>query len=189
MTDKKSYYGFGFNPLESQHHFLVVIPRSTKNDVVIYERFQWQEGEEEQSIDIRNDRAKVQLSKNKWKQIENSLRVEFNERLKKDNILVGKWRLGCIPVQRLLGKEMVLLAWAIEDSDPSVIDTAIKNWKGLSPEERWWLFTMTNAATGYISDKRGWRKAIRYALTENPIEEVNRQLNLFDLSINREIEK
>ncbi|MDK2821470.1 MAG: hypothetical protein PWP31_1435 [Clostridia bacterium] len=189
MADKKNYYGFGFNPSESQHHFLVVIPRGQKGDVIIYERFQWQEGEENQTIDLRNDRPKVQLSKYKWKQIEDTLRVEFNERLKKDNILVGRWRIGQVPVQRLFGKEMVLLAWAIEDCDPSVIPTAIKNWKGLSPEERWWLFTMTNAATGHISDKRGWRKAIRYALTENPVEEANRQLNLFDLSINREIDK
>ena len=90
---------------------------------------------------------------------------------------------------RLMGKEMVLLAWAIEDCDPSVIPTAIKNWLGLSQEERWWLFTMTNAATGGINDKRGWRKAVRYALSENPIEERNKQLNLFDLTIQREIDK
>ena len=48
---------------------------------------------------------------------------------------------------------------------------------------------MTNAATGGINDKRGWRKAVRYALSENPIEESNKQLNLFDLTIQREIDK
>ena len=53
---------------------------------------------------------------------------------------------------------------------------------GLSREERWWLFTMTNAVTGHADDKRGWRKAIRYALTENPIDdEKHKQLNIFDL--------
>ena len=40
---------------------------------------------------------------------------------------------------------LTLLAWAIEDADPALIPTAIKNWLGLAPEERWWLFTMTNA--------------------------------------------
>ncbi|CCJ33434.1 FIG00528661: hypothetical protein [Caloramator australicus RC3] len=82
-----------------------------------------------------------------------------------------------------------MLAWAIEDCDPSIIPIAIKNWLGLSKEERWWLFTMTNAATGHANDKRGWRKAIRYALTENPVEETVKQLNLLDYAIQREIDK
>lgn len=190
MSYKKQALGFGFIPEESQHHFLVKIPRGNNDLVVIYERFQWivQENDE-QHIDFLNDVPKVELSKHKWKLIEEALRTEFNSRLKKDLIPVGKWKTGEIPVQRLFGKEMVLLAWAIEDSDPSVIPVAIKNWLGLSPEERWWLFTMTNAATGYVNDKRGWRKAIRYALTENPIEEGNRQMSLFDLAIEREIDK
>jgi hypothetical protein len=75
---------------------------------------------------------------------------------------------------------MMVLLWAIEDSDPSVISTAVRNWKGLLPEERWWLYTMTNAATGEIHDKKGWRKALRFALCENPVVE-RRQLSLFDL--------
>ena len=187
MTDRKSI-GFGFDPMESQHHFLVVIPRSQTKTVVIYERFEWQEGVEEQSINGIHDCAKVELSKHKWKLIEDALRIEFNERLKKDRLLVGRWKTGQVPVQRLFGKEMVLLAWAIEDCDPSVIPTAIKNWLGLSPEERWWLFTMTNAATGDFKDKSGWLKAVRYALAENPIEET-RQLSLFDIVVDRELDK
>jgi hypothetical protein len=50
---------------------------------------------------------------------------------------------------------------------------ALKNWQGLMPEERWWLYTMTNAASGHAvyGKNRGWRKAVRYALTENPISD------------------
>jgi hypothetical protein len=63
------------------------------------------------------------------------------------------------------------LAWAIEDADPALIPTAIANWQGLTPEERWWLYTMTAAATGHVltGRNRGWRKAVRFALTENPV--------------------
>jgi len=52
-----------------------------------------------------------------------------------------------------------------------LIPTAIRNWLGLAPEERWWLFTMTAAATGHALHGRGrcWRKAVRFALTENPV--------------------
>ena len=40
---------------------------------------------------------------------------------------------------------------------------------------------MTNATTGHADDKRGWRKAIRYAITENPIDDKSKlQLKLFD---------
>ncbi len=180
MAKKKKALGFGFIPSESGHHFLVVIPRG-KNDVVtVYERYEWQDSVKSQAVSVIDDKPKTELSKNKWKLIDQALKTEFNNRLKKENITVGKWITGQVPVERLFGKEMVLLAWAIEDCDPSVIPMAIKNWLGLSPEERWWLFTMTNASTGGIHDKRGWRKAIRYALTENPVEERNKQGNLLE---------
>lgn len=179
--------GFGFIPEESQHHFLIMIPKKQDGRIIVYERFQWSEGVEAQEINMLTDKPKVQISGYKWKQIESDLRSEFNDRLKKDGIASGRWRTPQVPVNRLFGKEMVLLMWAIEHSDPLVIPAAIKNWKGLSPEERWWLFTMTNAATGYIDDKRGWRKAIRYALTENPIEETDKQISLFDLAVRSEL--
>ena len=73
---------------------------------------------------------------------------------------------------------LVLLAWAIEDADPATIPTAIRNWLGLAPEERWWMYSMTNAATGHAAGGRGkgWRKAVRYALTENPVSDNPRRL-------------
>lgn len=180
MAEKKSALGFGFIPEETRHHFLVIIPKAKEGNIIIYERFNWQINNDVQKIDESRDMAKVQISKHKWKLIEDTLKTEFNNRLKSNNIIVGKWKTGQVPVERLLGKEMVLLVWAIEDSDPSVIPVAIRNWLGLTPEERWWLFTMTNASTGGLYDKRGWRKAIRYALSENPIEEQNRQATLFE---------
>lgn len=189
MSGKKKALGFGFIPNESEHHFLVIVPKGNKGNVTIYERFQWQEKSEEQTINVIYDKPKVEFSKHKWNLISEMLKIEFNKRLKKDGITLGKWKAGQVPVERLLGKELVLLAWAIEDCDPSIIPDAIKNWKGLSPEERWWLFTMTNASTGNVHDKRGWRKAIRYALTENPVEERRKQRSLFDYMFEKQIKK
>lgn len=184
MSEKRVALGFGFIPAESRHHFLVCIPSKKDGNVVIYERFAWQDDEMPQKVNTYEDKAKAEISKHKWKLLEEALRIEFNNRLKKQKIPVGQFVQGQIPVERLLGKEMLLLVWAVEDCDPSVISTAIRNWLGLCPEERWWLFTMTNAATGGVNDKRGWRKALRYALTENPIEE-NRQQSLFDIMIRK----
>ena len=112
--------------------------------------------------------------------IKDALTAEFNSRLKKEGLRVGKFTAnGGTPVERLFGKEIMVLLWAIEDCDPSLVSTALRNWKGLVPEERWWLYTMTNAATGKIHDKKGWRKAFRFALCENPVVE-RQQLTLFD---------
>src|ERR1019366_4206904 len=45
------------------------------------------------------------------------------------------------------------------------IAVAIRNWLGLKPEERWWLYTMTAAATGLAHQQGlGWRGALRQAL-------------------------
>ena len=60
-----------------------------------------------------------------------------------------------------------MLLWAIEQSDvsPEEIAVGIRNWLGLKPEERWWLYTMTAAATGLAHQVgRGWRDALRRAL-------------------------
>ncbi|PUU90433.1 DUF3780 domain-containing protein [Halanaerobium sp.] len=173
--------GFGYIPEETKHHFFVVIPRSQNQKIAVYERFDWDDSEVQQS-DIDYKSLKVRIDKHKWDLVKDPLQQEFNNTLRENNILVGRFKIGEIPVDRLLGKEMVLLLWAIEDSDPKLIPVALKNWLGLSREERWWLFTMTNAVTGQADDKRGWRKAIRYALTENPIDdEKHKQLNIFDL--------
>jgi hypothetical protein len=174
---KQQALGFGFIPQETQHHFLVRIPRSKNQDIVIYERFSWNNKDEETS-DIEEKNIKVMISYEKWEAVKNAFEKEFNRRLGLNNTIIGKFKIGDIPIERLYGKELVLLLWAIEDSDPALIPIAIKNWLGLSPEERWWLFTMANASTGHYSKKRGWRIAIRYALTDNPIDEKGIQFNL-----------
>lgn len=177
MTDKQLTYGFGVNPLLSTNHFYVIIPSIQQGLVQIYERFKWTDASEQ--IIEKSDILRLEISKYKWNKISLELSSEFNARLKKDKIKTGKFAIGGNPVEKLFGKEMMVLLWGIEDSDPSVIPTAVRNWKGLMPEERWWLYTMTNASTGHIKDKKGWRIALRYALCENPIEE-NPQINLLD---------
>ena len=105
--------------------------------------------------------------------------VKFNARLKLEKTTTGRFLVGETPIEKLLVKELMVLLWGIENNDPKEIPTAIRNWKGLQPEECWWLYTMTTASTK-INDKRGWRMALRYALCENPIDESN-QISLFNL--------
>lgn len=166
---------FGFNPAESTHHFVVNLPRSSENPINISEHFTWdnETGSSLVSSAVKQDgQIKVVLPRKKWDAIADEVRSLFNLRLKYFGAKMGAWRTGPNLIRRELGKELVLLAWAIEEADPSLIPNALANWKGLVPEERWWLYTQTAAATGHgINDRgRGWRKAVRYALTENPIQ-------------------
>lgn len=175
MAARRKSEGFGFIPAEAGHHFLVTIPLSKSDKVFISEHFSWDESEERRklSFDLGNedDKMKVVLPRVKWSAIADAVQEEFNRRLKRNALKTCRWKAGQTPVSRVLGKELVLLAWAIEDADPALIPDAIRNWLGLTPEERWWLFTMTNAATGHAIEGRnkGWRKAVRYVLTENPV--------------------
>ena len=173
--------GFGFQPEESEHHFVVTVPGGSRGNVLIAEHLAFGPKADAASpalgAGIQDAKVRVVLPRPKWTAIAEEVRVEFNRRLRKQGLPSGRWKRGANPVVRLLGKELTLLAWAVEDADPALIPTAIKNWLGLAPEERWWLFTMTNAATGHAlhGKNKGWRKAVRFALTENPVSSSNRQ--------------
>ncbi|MBQ6473949.1 MAG: DUF3780 domain-containing protein [Victivallales bacterium] len=204
MKPEKLTYGFGVDPLETRNHFFVVIPPKGLNlPVSIFERFNWTDEAaipEDENLELRpavaysiedqifangqrisrKDVLRLEISRHKCRLIYKDLASELNARLKERKLASGKFVIGGTPVEKMFGKEMMVLLWGIEDCDPSNIPTAIRNWRGLMPEERWWLYTMTNASTGKIKDKRGWRTALRYALCENPVQE-NRQLSFDDL--------
>ena len=162
---------------------MVTVPAGNRQDVLIAEHlnFDPHTGYSPPSLGLGPQDAKlrVMLARAKWNAIADEVRVEFNRRLKHQGLPAGRWKTGSNPVARLLGKELTLLAWAVEDADPALVPAAVKNWLGLAPEERWWLFTMTNAATGHALHGRGkgWRKAVRFALTENPVSGTRHEVS------------
>ena len=167
-------HAFGFDPDEGVHHFVVHIPSNVSDQIEISEHFTWNENDGSSPITYgtrQDGQIRVRLVRPKWDMIADEVRAIFNMRLKKMGHKSGSWKSGQNLVRRELGKELILLAWGIEDADPGLIPTAIANWKGFVPEERWWLYTQTAAATAHgTADKgKGWRKALRYALTENPV--------------------
>ena len=181
---RKGYLGFGFKPAEWQNHFYVLIPTGRKaSDIIsVYERYHW-DLDGTQEIRCEEDILKVQMPRSKWRLLAGTGKNEFNGRLKQSRIPVGTFVSGGVPVEKSLGKELMVLLWAVEENAPSGIPMALRNWLGLLPEERWWLYTMTNAATGGIRDRgHGWRVALRYALCENPVDDrAYHQLQLPDI--------
>lgn len=175
--------GFGFQPELSQHHFLVTVPVGNRGDVLIAEHLTHDSKAKPEppplAIGSHDVKLRIRLPRSKWNAVADAVRIEFNRRLKGQGLPAGRWKTGNNAVMRLLGKELTLLAWAVEDADPALTPTAIRNWLGLAPEERWWLYTMTSAATGDAIQGRGkgWRKAVRFALTENPVGDTRPDLS------------
>ena len=60
------------------------------------------------------------------------VRGEFNQRLKEKRLIEIRWKIGENRVGRLLGKELLVLVWALEQqTDASVVATALRNWQGV----------------------------------------------------------
>ena len=160
--------GFGCPETTDPHRFEVDIPAGRTGIVSIEEHYGIRAG-----IDGLPEVAeRCHLPRHIWSMIAEDVKRDFNERLRAKKLGASRWTVGVNKVERLLGKELLVLAWAVEKAAPESVPNAIRNWVGLRPEERWWLFAITAAATGLPEHADvGWRKALRFALTENPLAE------------------
>lgn len=152
--------GFGVPATSDPHHFKVVIPKSSTGKVQISEHLGLQAASNDSAVIDR-----VLLDRPRWTAIRAEVQRAFNARLAAHCLKPGAWKVGDNPVDRLLGKELCVLAWAVEQMDTVKIPVAVRNWLALRPEERWWLFGMTAMATGGVIDAgKGWRAALQHAL-------------------------
>jgi hypothetical protein len=163
---------FGFDLTDGHHHFLVVIPAdsSIERNVIVYECLKFAEESENRVPTGALERVQFPLAT--WKAIAEPVKAVFNLRLKEAKRKPGKWCPGPNYLAPHYGKELVLLGWALEDVAADRADTVFRNWRGLAPEERWWLYSTANAPFSQNSDKGrgiGWRKALTVALSENPL--------------------
>ena len=152
--------GFGVPATSDPHHFKVIIPRASTGKVQISEYLGLQAADADGAVIDR-----VLLDRPRWTAIRAEVQRAFNARLATYGINSGAWKAGDNPVDRLLGKELCILAWAVEQMDADKIPVAVRNWLALRPEERWWLFGMAAISTGGVMDAgKGWRAALKHAL-------------------------
>jgi hypothetical protein len=152
--------GFGVPATSDPHHFKVLIPRSNTAKVRISEYLGLQSASRDTAVIDR-----VLLERPRWTAIRAEVQRAFNARLTAHGLKTSAWKTGDNLVDRLLGKELCVLAWAVEQMELSRIPIAVRNWLALRPEERWWLFGMTAMATGGVMDAgKGWRIALQHAL-------------------------
>lgn len=163
MSDRPKTVDFGAPDAFGAHVFRVEIPASRNASVVIVEDY----GYRGQEGGIPRGEERVILARPVWSAIADIARREFNDRLKAAKVLTGRWHTGANLVDRLLGKELCVLAWAAEMANPEQLPIICSKWAALRPEERWWLFAMTVAEAGLPEDtQRGWRRALFLALSD-----------------------
>jgi hypothetical protein len=169
MTAGKSgVRGFGYQADRSGgYHFEV--RQAASGDVTIVERYG---ASESQGDGYQTAREKACLTAHRWNLIQGAVGADFNQRLQQAKLRPGRWLKSATPLAPHFGKELVLLAWAIDDQDPTTIPRMLANWRGLAPEERWWFYTTINATTRHRAADRpyGWRAAIKIAFLEDPLD-------------------
>lgn len=184
-----SYLGFGALATYGAHIFRVDIPLALKDDINIIEDYGLKGGDN----GLPTHEVRVRLPRKLWSAISEAARKDFAVRLKAKKLPSSRWTSGENMVDRMLGKELCILAWAAEHAQ-SVEECKViaAKWTALRPEERWWLFGQTVAEAGLATDTDGgWRKALYFALTGGkssgerkprsirPPEETSENLSLF----------
>ena len=163
MSNQPMTVDFGAPDTFGAHLFRVEIPASRNEPVVIVEDY----GYRGQEGGIPREEERVVLKRPIWSAIADIARREFNDRLKTVKVLTSRWHTGTNRVDRLLGKELCVLAWAAETATEGQLPVICSKWAALRPEERWWLFSMTVAEAGLPEDtQRGWRRALFLALSD-----------------------
>lgn len=163
MSEAVATVDFGAPEKFGAHVFRVEIPAARTEPVLIVEDYGYRGHE----AGIPRDEERVVLPRRVWSGISDIARREFNDRLKAAKVLTGRWHSGTNLVERLLGKELCVLAWAAETASDDLLRVIGSKWAALRPEERWWLFSMTVAEAGLPEDtQRGWRRALFHALSD-----------------------
>lgn len=191
MKDNSETVDFGAPVTFGAHIFRVEIPVARNALIVIVEDY----GYRGLQSGIPRDEDRVILERPVWSAIADIARREFNVRLKAAKIPTGRWHIGVNRMDRLLGKELCVLAWAAETANYQQIPVICGKWAALRPEERWWLFSMTVAEAGLPQDtQRGWRRALFLALSDGNDKTIRRprprpaEQDLLNLSLLKDLE-
>ena len=157
------FTGFGASAEFGAHVFKVNIPAGRAGVVILTENYGYLAG-----LDgIPEYEIRATLPRAKWGKLADATRKDFNSRLRASKVPPSSWKPQDNLLDRMLGKELCVLMWAAEHAGEEQLDAICSKWTALRPEERWWLYAMTAAQGGLAEDgKRGWRKALYYALSD-----------------------
>ncbi|WP_149536630.1 DUF3780 domain-containing protein [Siccirubricoccus phaeus] len=127
--------GFGCPVLDWPHHLKVLVPTGRTGEVTFVEDF----GIVGHAAGRPDELERCRMSRAHWGTIAEPVKREFNERLRALDLPPGRWQAGENRVERMLGLELLALAWPVSAGDEADIPAILASWQALRPEERWWL--------------------------------------------------
>lgn len=152
--------GFGVPNVVGPHHFIVQIPAGRNDPVVVIENY----GLNGDTINAKPV-TRVLMSRDAWRVVADPLKAYLNRRLKEKGFKVSRFSAGDNKIERLLGHEVSVLAWGIEQADEDEARNAFTRWASHRPEELHWLYQQIVADAGRPENEpTGWRLAIKQAL-------------------------
>lgn len=149
-----AYYG--------SHRYYLEIPPNSNGRVNLWEDVGFAgDAPDRESVILR-----ATLMRKAWNGVRDTVQGDFNERIKVRKHSAGKWHTGKVFMDRMLGRELCVLLWALEKAKNDQWDTIVSCWRAMLPEERWWLFNRASAASPTATSPRvGWRLALRTAFS------------------------
>ncbi len=135
---------------ERGRYFRVYVPDNTALHVFVGEHYNTEE-----LGWVDDDRACI--TRDRWERISGTASKVFNTQLVADKRARGSFTRGANFLDRNLGKELCVLIWAAEYVPVSGVAAVARNWAGLLPTDRRWLYRKALASGG-------WRTALRPAL-------------------------
>ena len=155
--------GFGCPAEMFVHHVLVTIPESRIGELLLEEDWGVAQAGGPDRL------ARCVLPRARWNAIANVAKQAMNDRLKEQELPASRWMTGENRVERLLGKEVVVLAWAVEAAEEEDVDAVAAAWAALRPEERWWLFGRVASSAGGAADAMAKpRRGLALLLSSGP---------------------
>ena len=132
---KTSTVGFGCPPLSDwPHHIVVVIPAGRGGDIRILENHGILG-----RADFPEDVERCVLPRARWNAMADAAKAELNTRLREKKLPTSRWQSGENRVERILGTELLTLAWATAAAEEADVPAVVSAWVALQPPERLWL--------------------------------------------------
>ncbi|MEP3665223.1 MAG: DUF3780 domain-containing protein [Roseibium sp.] len=179
MAQEKTI-GFGVKDKAWQGCFLLRVPKGRNDPIDLIEDFGISAGEDEpQGV------ARCSVDRHVWRSVADGVRTYLNRRLKAKKMKVGRFMVGENKIERLLGREVSVLLYALENCTVDEAPSVFQGWSDYRPEELWWLFNQIDKSGGYINDPQvGWRRSIKTILGERIAPETSRsrkRVNIQDI--------
>lgn len=153
--------GFGCPPLSTwPHHVVVSIPTGRGGDIRVHENHGLL-GHADQAEDVE----RCVVPRARWNQMSGAAKAELNARLREKKLPTGRWEPGDNRVDRILGTELMTLAWAVTAADDVDVPAVVASWVSLQPSERLWLAgrVLANPAAAHV------RRGIALLLASGPV--------------------